>query len=117
LALSEHANIYVATADTYGNAKAECDRFNLKTKLLLNGNTRIAKCELVNELNPQTTVCFGNGYNDEEMLNSSILSIGILGEEGIYASLFSKCDVIVKSIENGLDLFLKPSRLIAILRD
>ena len=115
--LSKHVNIYVATADTYGNARLECSKLNLKVELLTNGETRKAKKEFVHQLNPLSTVCFGNGFNDEEMLSECLLSIGVLGDEGIYAGLVNKCDIIVNSIENALDLFIKPNRFIALLRD
>lgn len=115
--LSKQVNIYVATADTYGNAKAECDKYGLNVKLLTNSETRKAKWQFVKELNPQNTACFGNGFNDEDMLSCSILSVGVFGDEGIYAGIINKCDIVVNSIENGLDLFLKPNRLVALLRD
>jgi len=115
--LSQHVNIYVATADTYGNAKSECDKYGLNVKILTNSETRKAKCEFVKELNPQNTVCLGNGFNDIDMLSCAILSIGVFGDEGIYAGILNKCDIVVNSIENGLDLFLKPNRLVALLRD
>ncbi|QSX06066.1 ATPase P [Sedimentibacter sp. zth1] len=115
--LSQMVNIYVATADTYGNAKKQCDMFGLDVMLLTKGETRIAKREFVKKLGYEHTVSLGNGYNDEEMLENTKLSIGILSEEGIYAPLLAKCDVVVNSIENAIDLFLKPNRLVAILRD
>lgn len=115
--LSKRVNIYVATADTYGNASQECAKYGLQVKLLTSGETRNAKKEFVQQLNPMSTVCFGNGYNDEQMISDCLLSVGILGEEGIYAGLLSKCDIVVNSIENALDLFIKSNRLIALLRD
>lgn len=115
--LSKMAHIYVATADTYGDAKIECDKYGLDVMLLTNGETRIAKREFVKKLGYEHTASFGNGYNDEEMVENTKLSIGILSEEGIYAPLIGKCDIIVNSIENGIDLFLKLNRTVAVLRD
>lgn len=115
--LSNKVNIYVATADTYGNAKKECDKYNLNVQLLKSGNTRVAKKEFVKKLGYENTASLGNGYNDEEMLKNTKLSIAVFSEEGIYAPLLSQSDVVVNSIENALDLFLKPKRLVAMLRD
>ena len=114
--LSKLANLYVVTADTYGTAIKECEKFGLNVKTFPKGEACLKKHDVVEELNPEKTACLGNGFNDQDMLMVAKLSIGVLSEEGIYAWLFDKCDVIVKSIEDALDLFLKPNRIVALLR-
>lgn len=115
--LSKLANLYVLTADTHGNAKEECDKYGLKIITLVNGDTVNEKLREIKKLNPKTTACLGNGYNDFKMLGEAELSIGIISDEGIYSGLINNTDIIVKSIEDGIDLLLKPKRLIATLRN
>lgn len=43
------------------------------------------KLDLILKLNPNNTVSFGNGKNDELMLKESAIGFGILKNEGIYA--------------------------------
>jgi soluble P-type ATPase len=45
------------------------------------------------------------------------LGIAVLGDEGISASTMKNADIVVKNISDALDLFLKPKRLIATLRE
>ena len=58
----------------------------------------------------------GNGFNDIQMFDAAQLSIAVLEREGMCAALLSHASVVVRSIEDGLDLLLKPDRLRATLR-
>ena len=60
--------------------------------------------------------CLGNGFNDIPMFDAARLSIAVLEREGMCAALLSHASVVVRSIEDGLDLLLKPDRLRATLR-
>jgi soluble P-type ATPase len=44
------------------------------------------------------------------------LGIAVLGDEGISTSTLKNSDLLVKGISDALNLFLKPKRLIATLR-
>lgn len=114
--LCEMANVYVLTADTYGSAKKECEGLNLELKTFPKEEAANFKRDIVSELGSHKTMCYGNGYNDIKMFDVSFLSIAVLGEEGMCASLLTKSDVLVKSIEDGINLLLKPKTLIATLR-
>lgn len=114
--ICEIANVYVLTADTYGSAAKECQGLNLKLMTFNKGDAGNCKAKIVSEIAGDRTVCFGNGYNDLKMFEVSRLSIAVLGQEGMCSELFKYSDVTVKSIEDGIDLLLKPSRLVATLR-
>jgi len=43
-------------------------------------------------------------------------SICVIGKEGCCGALLQHCDILVTSIEDALDLLLKPQRLRATLR-
>ena len=114
--LCEMANVYVLTADTYGSAVKECAGLILTLKTFPNDNAGDFKAHIVSELGGDKTVCFGNGFNDIKMFERAILSVAVLGDEGMCAGLLTKSDVLVKSIVDGINLLLNPNTLIATLR-
>lgn len=114
--LCKIANVYVLTADTYGSAAKECEGLDLTLKTFPTCNAADFKAEIVNELGRDTTICYGNGYNDMKMFKIASLSIAVLEKEGMCATLLSEADIIVKSIEDGINLLLNPNALIATLR-
>ena len=61
-------------------------------------------------------MAIGNGNNDREMLEGAGISVAVLGKEGCSAKTLAVADILVPSIEDGLDLLLKPHRLKATLR-
>ena len=76
----------------------------------------LSKLEILDILDRTHCCAIGNGRNDVLMCASSELSICIMGEEGCYSHLINETHITVKSIENALELLLKPKRLIATLR-
>jgi soluble P-type ATPase len=59
----------------------------------------------------------GNGNNDQIILKEACLGIAVLGDEGVSIPAIKNADIAVKDILDGLDLFLKPKRLIATLKE
>ena len=103
IALSEQFRIYVLTADTHGNAKAQCEGLPVILETFPTGNAK--RC-----------VAIGNGRNDEWMLKEAALSIAVMDREGVYGKLLKNADLCVRSMQDGLDLLLYPGRIIAGLR-
>jgi len=116
LRLCNLANVYVLTADTYGSASEECRDLGLTLKTFPKNNCGDFKAEIVEELGKDKTVCFGNGNNDIKMFKKSSLAIAVLESEGMCAKLLAEADILVKSIEDGIDLLLNTTALIATLR-
>lgn len=114
--LCKLVNVYVLTADTYGSAVKECEGLNLTLKTFPKDNAADFKAEIVDELGRDTTVCYGNGYNDMKMFKIASLSIAVLEKEGMCTALLGEADIIVKSIGDGINLLLNPNALIATLR-
>lgn len=114
--LCNMANVYVLTADTYGTAAKECEGLNLTLKTFHSDNAAVYKAEIVNELGKDKTMCFGNGYNDIKMFKIAALSVAVLEKEGMCSKLLTESDLIVKSIEDGINLLLNQNALIATLR-
>lgn len=114
--LCNMANVYVLTADTYGSAAEECQGLNLVLKTFPNDNAADYKARIVNALGRDKTICFGNGYNDIKMFEIAVLSVAVLEKEGMCSALMKESDIMVKSIEDGINLLLNPNALIATLR-
>jgi soluble P-type ATPase len=114
--LCEMANVYVLTADTYGSAVKECEELNVKLMTFPKNDAGDYKAKFVSDLGINNTICFGNGYNDIKMFEVSLISVAVLGDEGMCAKLINVSDILVKSIEDGINLLLKPNRFIAALR-
>lgn len=114
--LSKQFQIYILTADTYGNAMKQCHDLPVQVKTFPQGSAMCAKERIVHGLDGTTCVCMGNGRNDEKMFEHAALAIGIMDTEGMYAKLMLQADLCVTSIEAGLDLLRYPQRLIAGLR-
>ena len=111
-------NIFVATADTRGNAAAECEGLPVKLlELPAKMPEDRAKLQLLEELGGENTAAFGNGRNDALMLGRAALGVCVLGREGAHKMAVAAAQVMVNSIEDGLRLAGEPERLIATLRN
>lgn len=115
-ALAERFRIYILTADTNGNAKDQCEGLPVILQTFPTGNAREYKKELIKATGSKHCAAMGNGRNDELMLKEAALSIAIMDKEGMYGRLFKEADICVRSMQDGLDLFLYPNRIIAGLR-
>ena len=71
IALSEQFRIYVLTADTHGNAKAQCEGLPVILETFPTGNAKEYKRELVKATGAKRCVAIGNGRNDEWMLKEA----------------------------------------------
>lgn len=114
--LSKELEIFVLTADTHGTAAAECEGLPVTLKTFPSDDAIMSKLAIVDSLDRIHCCAIGNGRNDTLMCASCELSICIMGEEGCYSHLINHTHITVKSIENALELLLKPKRLIATLR-
>lgn len=115
--LSEHFEIHVITADTFGSAESELDGINCTFTKLDPENQSEAKLRYLEECGKEATACIGNGKNDRYMLKESILGIAVVQAEGAYTETLIMSDIVCQSILNALDFFRKPKRLIATMRD
>jgi soluble P-type ATPase len=115
--LSDKAKIYILTADTRGTASEESSDMGVELVKVSEKDSTEVKLRVLESLDPTRTVVFGNGNNDHLILKEAAFGIAVLGDEGISASAMKNADVIVKNISDALDLFIKPKRLIATLRE
>ena len=115
--LSDKAKIYILTADTQGTASEESSDIRVELLKVSEKDSAEVKLRVLESLDTTRTVAIGNGSNDHLILKKAVLGIAILGDEGLSASAMKNADVIVKNISDALDLFLKPKRLVATLRE
>jgi len=115
--LSKRTKIYVLTADTQGTAGEEIRGMNVELIRIPDEGSKGGKLAFLENVTPEATVAIGNGSNDELILKEAALGIAVLGDEGMSVSTLQNADVVVKNISHALDLFLKPKRLIATLKE
>jgi soluble P-type ATPase len=113
--LGQALNVHVVTADTFGTA-ASLDASGIRVVLLASGDQMAAKASAVRDFGGTSTVAIGNGMNDEGMLREAALGILVVGREGAAVRSLLAADLVVTSIQDGLDLLRFPKRLIASLR-
>ena len=115
--LSEKMKVYIVTADTQGTAHEETRDINAELVMIAEENSQEEKLEFLKTLHPEMTIAIGNGNNDDLILKEAGLGIAVLGDEGMSVSAMKNADLVVKNISDALDLFLKPKRLMATLRE
>ncbi len=117
LELAKTFKLHVITADTFGRAKKAL--WDLPCELVILSPEEPhdeVKLKYVEELGPKYVAAIGNGANDVLMLSEAALGIAVLLEEGMAKEALLAADIVVRDINDALDLFLHPLRLKATLR-
>jgi P-type E1-E2 ATPase len=114
--LSKEYKIHVVTADTFGSVHKQVAAFDVKVKVLTSDDHTKEKADYIKKLGKKSCVAFGNGNNDAKMLQKASLGIAIIGDEGCATATLMQSDLVCKSIDDALELFVYPKRLIASLR-
>jgi len=115
--LAQKVKVYLLTADTQGSASHEIQGMNVELVKVAEAESKKAKLEFLEGLNPERTIAIGNGSNDQLLLKEVGLGIAVLGNEGVSGTLLKHADVLVININDALNLLLKPKRLMATLRE
>jgi soluble P-type ATPase len=105
----------VVTADTFGTA-ATLEGLGAQIHVLPPGDHVEAKAVFVRTLGAAATAAIGNGNNDALMLREAALGVAVVGREGAAGAVVRVAEIVVTRIQDALDLFLIPKRLIATLR-
>jgi soluble P-type ATPase len=114
--LSEELEITVVTADMHRNAERLLADLPVRIHRIRGNQENEQKLEVVLEKGKENTVSIGNGCNDVFMLRESAIGICVAGKEGASTEALLASDVVVPTINDALDLLLKPQRLRATLR-
>ena len=114
--LNQLVRIHLITADTHGNQNGIDAALNTTAVRIAPGHESDQKGRYVRSLGAASVVAIGNGANDVDMLRSAAVGIAVLGEEGLASTANQAADVLVRGIEDALDLLLNPARISATLR-
>lgn len=114
--LSEKIQIHVLTADTFGKVKSEVKDIPCTLSILPEEKQDEGKLDYIKRLDPDATVCVGNGRNDRLMLKEAVLGIALIQEEGAAVETVLSADIVCSDIISALDLLNNPLRLVATLR-
>jgi soluble P-type ATPase len=117
VALAEEVRVHVLTADTFGKARGELRGAHAELVILGGRNQDRAEAAYVRRFGAQRAACIGNGRNDHLMLRVAALGIAVMQAEGAAALSFAEADTVARDVRDALDLFLRPLRLIATLRN
>ena len=113
-ALRAVVEVHLLTADTYGTQAQIDAALGLRALIIEHGANE--KGAYVLALGADEVAAIGNGANDIAMLNAAALRIAVLGPEGLSADLVRASDLLVRDINDALDLLRYPRRLVATLR-
>jgi P-type E1-E2 ATPase len=112
-ALCEKLRVVVLTADTFGTARKALAGLPVEMHFIATGRD---KRIFVEELGPEHVAAVGNGRNDADMVARARVGIAVVGPEGASGPLVAAADVVVRDINDALDLLLHPLRLTATMR-
>ncbi|MCK9445196.1 MAG: HAD family hydrolase [Tissierellaceae bacterium] len=115
--LKGQVNLYVLTADTYGTVEEECKTIGAEVLKFPKENAGKSKQDIVRKLGGDRTITVGNGFNDIEMFQESILSIGVIEGEGASGKLLLHADIVARSIIEALEIILSKDKVKATLRN
>lgn len=101
------------TGNTRNDADELATKLGIEWKLAKSSQD---KRDLALELDPETCASVGNGRIDLELMKTVKLGVVTLQAEGVHIKTLQACDIIVPTINDALDLFIDPQRLIATLR-
>lgn len=114
--LAKKCSIYIITADTFGTVQDMFNDIDLEIEIIKSDNGRQYKKDFIEKLGPDSVIAIGNGNNDQLMLKNAALGILIIGNEGAATASLLASDLLIKDINDALDLLVNSGRLIASLR-
>lgn len=115
--LAVKLQLFVLTADTFGTVREQLKDLPVEVVVLQSSDGQLkAKEEFIRNLGVAQTAAIGNGRNDQLMLASARVGVAVVLREGASTETLASADIVVREIEDALDLFLHPLRLTATLR-
>jgi len=111
--LSQKYAVYVATSDTFGNAKEELKGLNVKIVTVKSGSEKL---ELVMKLGYASTIAIGNGNNDKSMLKKAVVGIAVIGRDGATPDAINSADIVISNIKNIIPLLKNRDLIFSVLR-
>lgn len=116
-ALCKKMEVHVITMDTYGTVAAQLKDLPVQVAVLSAERGTEEKEKYIQTLGSDRCIAVGNGSNDCKMLREAMLSIAVIGQEGLSKKALKDADIFFTSIEDVFDSLENPSRLTATLRE
>lgn len=101
------------TGNTRGDADDIANELGIDWAEAQTGTAKKAEAE---KLDPETCASIGNGLIDLELMKTVKLSVVTLQAEGVHVQTLLASDIVTPTINDALDLFIDPQRLVATLR-
>ncbi len=114
--LREKVEIHLLTADTFGRGAEVAAELGTHFKKVDVEQGGLDKNDFLLKLGKEKVAAIGNGYNDIYMIKKAALGIAVIGKEGCSVEAIRNADIVVNDINDALDLFINPKRLVATLR-
>ncbi|MCK4576858.1 HAD family hydrolase [candidate division WOR-3 bacterium] len=114
--LSQKAEVFLLTADTYGTIEKEMGKTGIKIHKISSPGEAEEKEDFIKQLGGKQTIAIGNGANDSLMLKRAVIGICVIDKEGAASSAVSNADIVIYGKETVFDLLKNPKRIIATLR-
>lgn len=111
--LAKRVEVIVMTADTFGTARRSFRGWPVTVSIVRRG---VEKRRFVESVGRERVAVVGNGVNDIPMFKAAALGIAVCGKEGTATELLRVAALLVHNINDAVDLFLMPKRLVASLR-
>lgn len=115
--LSKKLEVHVVTLDTFGSVRNQLSDLPVQLAVIGSENGTEGKSNYIQALGADTCIAVGNGSNDCKMLRQAMLSIAVVGHEGLSVKALQDADLIFTSIEDVFNSLENPQRLAATLRE
>jgi len=114
--LRDRVEIHLVTADTHGRQDDIDFALSSVAVRLKPSEESGQKAEFVRSLGAEKVAAIGQGANDAGMLKAAALGVCVMSVEGVALETLLSADLLVPDIHAALDLFDRPLRIIASLR-
>jgi P-type E1-E2 ATPase len=114
--LKDRLKIHLVTADTHGRQNTIDQILALQSARLTPGDEAAQKADFVRQLGAERVAAIGQGANDCQMLETAALGIAVISREGLAVPTMLAADLVVADILTALELFERPMRIVASLR-
>ena len=116
--LAKLFTLHILTSDTFGTVAQELAPLGKRVKVVIlhSGGHTEEKAAFIDALGAINCAAVGNGNNDTAMLERAALGIAVINEEGCSVKAMHSAQILCRSIDEALDLFFTPRRIVATLR-
>ena len=114
--LKDRLRVHLVTADTHGRQNTIDQILALQSIRLTPGDEAAQKADFVRQLGAERVAALGQGANDGQMLKTAALGIAVISREGLAVPTMLAADLVVADILIAFELFERPMRIVASLR-